>query len=256
MILIRTPARKGVAALVAINLLLAGCSDQKKFSGDPARVPNPYFGPMTVAVAPALNFSGSTEFDRDRVADLMASELGYANGINVIPVSRVLAVLAQQGRREIESPGHALEVCDRVGADAILVFAVTEYDPYDPPIVGLAAQLYGEVPWGGQGGGLDPVLVSRQARPFSVRAQDERGRGLLSQAQRVFDAEHDYVVEQVRQFAEHRSDDDSPYGWRAYLVSQERYLRCCCAMTIRTLMRPPQEAESPLVRVEGEEETR
>jgi hypothetical protein len=121
-------------------------------------------GPLTIAVAPALNFSGSSEFDPNAVADLMASELGSVAGVEVIPVSRVLAVLAQQGRREVASPEHARQIVEHLGADAILIFAVTEYDPYHPPVVGIAAQLYG-VRRDDDAGGLDPVRISRQARP-------------------------------------------------------------------------------------------
>ena len=243
------------AAMFGLALLTFGCSQSEELAGDPAAVPNPYFGPMTVAVAPALNFSGYSGFDRNAVGDLMASELGNVNGITVIPVSRVLAVLAQDGREEIEGPGHALEVCGRVGANAILVFAVTEYDPYDPPIVGIAAQLYGDVPWHRPDAGFDPVLVSRQARPFSVSPQTRRPLQPFAETQRVFDASHDFVVQQVRRFAEHREGRKSPFGWRLYLVSQEHYLRFCCAMTAGALMGPPP-ARTPPGRVEGEKEMR
>ena len=98
---------------------------------------------MTIAVAPALNVSGSGHLDPNAIADLMASELSYVADIEVIPVNRVLAVLADQGRTRVESPGHAWQIAEVLGADGILVFAVTEYDAYDPPVVGIASQLYG-----------------------------------------------------------------------------------------------------------------
>ena len=94
---------------------------------------------MTIAVAPALNLSGAADFDPSRFADLMASELSYADGISVIPVSRVLGVLAAQELEKVESQAHAHELVRLLGADAILVFAVTEYDPYDPPSIAISA---------------------------------------------------------------------------------------------------------------------
>jgi hypothetical protein len=194
---------------------------------------------MTIAVAPALNFSGSADFDPDVVADLMASELGYVEGITVIPVSRVLAVLARQGCAEVKSPGHALEIGEQLGADAVLVFAVTEYDPYHPPTVGIAAQLYGQVPRSSQEGGLDPVLVSRQARPFAEATPGAALPGLIAQAQRTFNASHEFVVRQVRCFAKRRNAGKSPYGWRLYLVSQREYLRYCCSTIVEALLCPP-----------------
>jgi hypothetical protein len=194
---------------------------------------------MTIAVAPALNFSGSTDFDPDKVADLMASELGQVEGVNVIPVSRVLAVMARTGLREVGSPEQARGIREQTGADAILVFAVTEYDPYEPPVVGIAAQLYGEPPWWRGQVDLDPILVSRQARPFAVGSPGDQVRNPIAQTQRVFNGAHDYVEQRVEQFAELRGDDGSAFGWRLYLVSQEHYLRFCSWEVIQELVRPP-----------------
>jgi len=194
------------------------------------------FAPLTVAVAPALNFSGSTDFDPQRVADLMASELGHVEGTAVIPVSRVLAVLARQGRSEVESPEHALEVCRQLGADAILVFAVTEYDPYNPPIIGITAQLYGPVL--DRGAAMSPYPGSGGASPSTMPAASQPSEPIrpLVSVQRVFNAAHDDVVQQVRRFAQDRRADGGPYGWRLYLVSQEHYLRFCCAAVLEELV--------------------
>ena len=213
--------------------MLGGCGSPKRV--EPALVVRPELGPMTIAVAPALNLSGTTDFDPDRFADLMASELSYFEGISVVPVSRVLSVLAAQGAEGVESPTHALELVRLLGADAILVFAVTEYDPYDPPSIGISAQLYGARP----GPGLrtiDPVALSREACLATAAPSASATRRLLAQTQRVFDAAHAAVVADVREFAKDRSADDSAFGWRRYLVSQQDYIRFCCQATIRDLL--------------------
>jgi len=186
---------------------------------------------MRVAVAPALNFSGSAQFDPVKVADLIASELSSFRGIGVIGVSRVLAILAEQGVGQIQSPEHALDVCDRLGADAILVFAVTEYDAYTP-VVGMAAQLYGRR---SAGPALDPVATSRMARPFPVASRADATRP-RAQVQRVFNATHEAVQRDVRRYAESRSAQGSPYGWRKYLASQECFLRYCSFTIARELI--------------------
>ncbi len=227
-----------LAVAGSLSLGGAGCTQQES-AFDPSRIPNAWLGPMTVAVAPALNLSGSPDFDPERVADLMASELGNVDGIDVIPVSRVLAVLARQGQREVGSPEHALDICRALGADAILVFAVTEYDPYDPPIIGITAQLYGHTRLGRGQSQVYPVLVSRQPRPQpgSERRPWPVGQP-LAQAQQVFNAAHQHVGRQVRRFAQRRGAGQSPFGWRLYLASQEHYLRFCCAAVIETLVGP------------------
>lgn len=228
-----------IACLMGLCLGGRGCSQRSGFAADPARVPNAWLGSLTVAVAPALNFSGSTDFDPDRVADLMASELGHADGVTVIPVSRVLAAMTRLGLQEVGSPDQALAVKDLLGVDAILIFAVTEYDPYDPPIVGIAAQLYGRSAGRTTGDGLDPVLVSRQARPFAVGQVNQGPKTPIAQTQQVFNAAHDYILHRVRRFADHRGEDGSAFGWRIYLVSQEHYLRFCVAQVVKQLLQAP-----------------
>ncbi len=212
--------------------VLCGC--QGKPVG-PFEVANETLGPMTIAVAPALNVSGSPDFEPNRVADLMASELSHVAGVEVIPVNRVLAVLADQGRSRVESPGHAVSIAAIVGADAILVVAVTEYDAYDPPVVGLAAQLYGQRR-GVRAVGYDPLVASRFGSP--PRRDIGRGGSLtpLAQTERVFDASHERVCTGVQRFSESRTADASPFGWRKYIASQQHYLRYCCYETIRALM--------------------
>ncbi len=221
-----------VFALVATALGWTGCQgDGKRMQ--PVSVANRTLGPLSVAVAPALNLSGSSDFDPARFADLMASELSHAEGVSVIPVSRVLGVLAAQGSDGVYSPEQAMKLARRLGADAVLVFAVTEYDPYDPPSIGITAQLYGERPGPG-GRSLDPVALSRQEQ--SPPAQKEQAiPGLLAQAQRVFDASHESVASEIRRFASYRGGDDSAFGWRKFVVSQQHFIRFCCHATIRAL---------------------
>lgn len=231
-------------------ILLGGCHSVKRV--DPVIVFNTELGPATIAVAPAMNLSGSSDFDPNRIADLMASELNYAEGIKVIPVSRVLTVLGAQGQTRVESPAHALELIKLLGADAILVFAVTEYDPYDPPTMGISAQLFGarsQMRYGA----LDPIALSRQAGLVSS-GPTKRGkiRGLLAQTQRVFSASHGSVVEDIKRFAAYRGADDSPYGWRRFVVNQQDYVRYCCHATIRSLLSGSYESVGPETMMEYE----
>lgn len=236
-----------MALLIGIGVL-AGCAARR--CAEPIVIANPHLGPMTLAVGPAVNLSGSADFDPDRFADLLASELSYAEGISVIPVSRTLGVLSVQGTDTIESPEHALELVRLLGADAILVFAVTEYDPYDPPKIGLSAQLFGTLPRRAGGKEIDPVALSRQSR-LTASGRRRLPRRVLAQAQRVFDASHDAVVAEVRAFASRREADESPYGWRKYLVSQQEYIRFCSHAIIEALLSRPD--DDVVARATGDE---
>lgn len=213
----------GLAALMS-----AGCTSEKR-----ARVATvmPSLPPgTTIAVSPPINASGCPDIDVVQVADLMASELSSFQGIGVIGVNRVLAILAEQRLGQIVSADHALAICERLGADAIVVFAVTEYNPYTP-VVGMVAELYGPEMRSME---VDPVVASRMARPWT--SASEPTRVPWSQVQRTFNAEHEAIQEEVEEYAEYRKANPSPLGWRKYLASQEYYLRYCCYSVARELV--------------------
>lgn len=208
---------------------LVGCSQSEEGLSNPGYSQVPL--QTMVAVAPALNFSGSPAFDPVKVADLMASELAGIPGVGVIGVSRVLAVMRDQGVEQVQSPNHAIAICERLGADAILVFAVTEYDAYTP-VVGLAAQVYGKRE---SLDGFDPVATSRMARPFAVEGSSQSGRP-WAQSQRRFHGEQEETRQAVRGYAKSRQEGGSPFGWRKYVASQEWFLRFCCHMVASDLL--------------------
>ncbi|HUN80516.1 MAG TPA: hypothetical protein VMV81_03310 [Phycisphaerae bacterium] len=199
--------------------LVAGCAHHDAET----IVMNPYAPNMTFAVAPVLNFSGEGHFDSLRATDLLASELTYVNGVNVLPVSRVAAYLAAQGKTQIESAAHALAVADAVGADAIWVAGITEYDPYTP-VVGLAIQVY-VVPHAATSG-LDPFLAERLAQPMSIKTLTDASLP-RDQIQMVYNGTHANVADAVKRFAGPRKENDSPLGWREYLKVQTLFLRFC-----------------------------
>jgi hypothetical protein len=155
-------------------------------------------------------------------------------GFEVLPVSRTLAVLSRQGASVVESPGHAREVREALGADAILVFAITEYQPYEPPVVGLAVQLYGGEP-GESVASIDPVRIARSPAPVSSGVA-RPAHVPLAQVSAVRNAAHQPVIREVRDYARARGGGESPYGWREYVVSQQSYLRFCCHAAIRELL--------------------
>lgn len=239
-------AHKSHTGTWLVLLAACGCSGCSENHGGSHMDPG-FDVPIRVAVAPALNFSGRGNFDSVQIADLMASELGQFRGVHVIGVSRVLAVLADQGTDRILSPKHALEVCERLGADDLLVFAVTEFDAYTP-VVGLAAQLYGEPR---EIMALDPVAASRSARPFPVVTAEERYRP-RAQVQRVFNGDHDEIRDDVEAYAGSRGEEESVYGWRRYLVSQRHYLRYCCQRVAADLMRQKMDFSARMVVAVGD----
>lgn len=237
MVTVSTCPLWGVGAVFSACLFAAGCSQ----SDAETTVTNPYERGMTFAVAPVLNFSGESNFDPVKAADLLASELTYVENANVLPVSRVLAYLASQGRHQIESPAHALNVAEAVGADAIWIAGITEYDPYTP-VVGVAIQVY-SLPQQSVAA-LDPVTAERMAQPITVKvvADATLPRG---QIQMVYNGTHASVTDAIRRFAGPREENDSPLGWREYLKVQTLFLRFCWHDAVDRMMTQERWKKSP-----------
>ncbi|MBI5865628.1 MAG: hypothetical protein HZB38_14190 [Planctomycetes bacterium] len=207
---------------------LAGCAHVD-------RQPQPSVAPETisVAVAPVLNLSNSRDWDVLKVTDLVASELQSFPGVTVIPVNRTLALLAEENRAGVESADDAIWLARELQADAAVVVAITEYNPYDPPIVGLILQLYSV----GRSGvsALDPVAASREATDFAPSAEAGGSGGPL-QIQRVFNASDGRVLREMKRYAEERSARASAYGWRVHEKSQELFIRFSLWSAIRSML--------------------
>lgn len=237
--------RRMLLLVVVAVAVVSGCAPRRRVPATTATIPNRLQRPITIAVAPAINQSGSTDFDPNRFADRMASELSYASGTTVIPVSRVLAEMMASGSDRIQTAAQAMEISRAVGADAILVFSVTDYEPYDPPRVGISAQLFGSG-IGPNVGGLDPVALSRAGRlPGSSSATRRGRRRVLAETQHVFDASHEAVVADIKRYAALRGANESPFGWRRYVVSQQGFVQYCCYATIQELLGGQHESVLP-----------
>ncbi|GJQ26135.1 MAG: hypothetical protein HBSAPP02_11670 [Phycisphaerae bacterium] len=208
---------------------LCGCAQsEKKPRVETSALPRS----MTFAVAPVLNYSGQPDLDPLRLADLLASELTYVRGAAVLPVSRVAAVLLSQGKTQVESPEHARALARQIGADAMIVGGVTEYDAY-APTVGLVLQLYltdaaGSAP-------LDLGEARFRSSPYvAVRATPKAGPS--AQVQGTYNAMHKSVVDRVREYARERSETDHPDGWRQYTQVQSLFIRFCWNDALRAML--------------------
>lgn len=222
----------GIAALLALGAAVSGCGSAHRDT----QHTRPTLARHVVVVAPVLNLSGANDFDPLRFTDIVASEFLSFPSVSVVPVNLTMAALARRGKPWVETPEDALDLARELGADATVVTAVTEYHPYDPPIVGLVMQWYG-VPGRAAMPTLDPVAASRQAAgPAEVELSAAERRAPRFQLQRVFDASKREICREVREFAAGRAGHESPYGWRRYVKSQELYVRYCSWSLIRTML--------------------
>lgn len=207
--------------------------------------------PLVLVVAPVINLSGSQDFDPLKVTDLIASEAVSCRGVTVVPVNLALAELARRGKSVVETPDDAVQLARALGADATLQTAVTEYNPYFPPVIGMVMQWY-------DAGAPDDPTPQDTGRASQDRARRDRlsataETGPRWQVQRVFNAADEDVCEEVQEFASHRDGERSPYAWRKYVRSQELYVRYSSHALIRAILKqdkhervspPPDEASS------------
>lgn len=231
--------RRGVNALRVGRVLLAALALLSVTSGcaTAERETEPTYTPQTIsiAVAPVLNLSGSRDWDVVKATDLVASELGTFPGVTVIPVNRSLALLAEHGKTSVDSPQDAEWLAEELAADGTVVAAITEYQPYDPPVVGLILQLYQRGSAKG-GGAIDPVAASREATDVALAgASSSIGEHPL-QIQRVFNAADPRVLKEMQKYAKEREGLESPFGWRVHAKSQVLYLRFSFWSAIRSML--------------------
>lgn len=233
--LLSTPTRvlRTIAPTTIVFItLLAGCSQQSHPDQTTQRASHA----MVVVVAPVLNLSGSPDVDPLKVTDILATELATFENVAVIPVNLVLAELQRREKNFVDSPEDALALADAFHADATIVTAITDYRPYDPPIVALVMQWYDAAGRWTPHSRFDPVTASRSVTETDDIVAVSDGQGPAWQVQRVFNAADNATARDIEEYAKRRSGDDSVYGSKKITKSQQEYVRYCGWSMIRTML--------------------
>jgi hypothetical protein len=218
---LRIPSYACVPAIMMAALAVGGCSSLRKPL--PPRlesvIHSPYAGVQTLAIAPTINLSGSRDFDPLAVSDAIYAELQQVPGLNVIPLNRVLLAMRQLNIRAIDDPVQAQRIAENLGANGLVVPAVTAFNPYNPPAVGMILQIY--TPRSANGGGGTGGGVQKQP---------------ASQANGVFNATNQSVLRELSDFARGRTQYDSALHEQKYLMDSDLYLRFVSHAMVRRLM--------------------
>jgi hypothetical protein len=228
--------RYGLAMALVCWAACAGCHGNKR--GMPAPAAIGYMGrAMTFAVVPAQDLSGTGTLDALALTDIFAGELAQVPQVSVVPVSQTVAVMIGQGWRAMSSPNQVQILARMLNADGVIVMAVTEYDPYEPPRIGLIAEVYLVAPR--PAASLSGEDVNRAAAPPASQPAAAL-QGPDRQVQRVFDARQQAEQKAIRRFA--RRDTNGSHEWQEYLRDQRQFLRYCSWETVMDLVggvRPP-----------------
>lgn len=225
--------------VAALSCLLVGgfaCEQPPKPYGTEASLFMPGRNQQVWAVAPAVNLSGE-RVDPLLQADIVFGQLQQIRGLTVIPVNRVVEVYEGLGLEKVQSPEQAAIVCDVLGCDGLIVPTVTAYDPYDPPKVGAALQLFRKPRGYKRPENVDVRELARAAAPRPQAPPPVDG-GVV-QAVGMFDAANGTVRRAVMEYAQGRHDPVAPMGARAYFLDMDRYsgfvYTCLAADLLRSL---------------------
>jgi len=189
------------------------------------------------AVAPVINLSGYSQVDPLLQADIVYQQLQQVAGLKVIPVNRVVEVYTALRLPQVQSEQQAALVCDLLGCDALLVAAVTAYDPYEPPKLGASLQLFRRGAYR-RPENVDPRELVRQASPGPAATMPTGGS--FVQVVGMFDAANGSVRQEVLRYAYGRNDPASPFRERLYFVEMNRFCGFVYHNLIAELLGKPQ----------------
>lgn len=196
-------ARLGAA--LALLLVGTGC-DPRPPLRDPLVLHSPFPSGQLWAVAPFSNESGVTNADGARVADQFVKVVEETDGLSCVALNRTIASMQLLGLRAIRSDADAVRLREAMGVDGLVVGTITGWDPYPPPKMGLAAQVY-----------------LRGERPNPATGQPIDGSVPSAAASGSFDSSNHATLAALRRYSDARHEPGGPYGEQIYLVDMSRY---------------------------------
>lgn len=223
----------------AALLLLPGCK------ADPPASPQlraPYAERQVWAVAPLRNESGSMQVDGAAVADHLARQLENAHPLDVLPVNRVIAAMDALKMPEVASPRDAANLRRMLQADALVVGSVTAYDPYDPPGIGMAVELYLDPEGRTSAQGFDPRELTRASTDnLSGSPAAIHGEQPVSVVSGFYSAADPDVREALRRYAAPRSQaaserQEDADSWHRYRSSMDLYTQFASYLVSQRLL--------------------
>lgn len=203
-------SKQVMLTLMATLLAASGC-DTVRFGEDPATAqtpPSPYAERQLWAVVPLRNESGSINADGYRLADHLARQFEKVARIDVMPVNRVIAAMESLQLNEVRTPGDARRLANVLHADGLVLGSITAFEPYDPPKIGLAIELYLDparpMPTVFDTQALQRAAVDEQTRP-PVSATAGGPDSAISD---FYDAASPDVRDMLAHYAKRRGDKD------------------------------------------------
>ncbi|MCS7305541.1 MAG: hypothetical protein NZ602_10600 [Thermoguttaceae bacterium] len=240
----------GWLAGVLQGLVAPGCA----FLPQVAKVPvleNPFPEVRRVAVSPFFNLSEEPTVDGRQFALAYYNALQSVPGFEVIPVGQVERAMREYGIN-LNSPQEACRLAQILGADAIVIGAVTDYSPYYPPRLGLRVEWYPAQPGppsssralGKKSCGCEPCLGPLNGEVIVAGEEYRTFDGIntpikqektphdppifpLVTHTRIYNGHDAEFTSALSQY--HLTRDDARFaGWQTYLERSDDFIRFCC----------------------------
>jgi hypothetical protein len=130
--------------VILVCLLSCGCAAIPEIAHEP-QYHNPFPQLHRVAILPFYNLSADPTVNQDDVALAYYNALQQVPGFEVVPPGVVKQWLLAN-RVTIDATTDFQQLARRLGVDAVVRGAVTEYTPYYPPRIGLAVDWFAANP--------------------------------------------------------------------------------------------------------------
>ena len=210
--------------MLALVVMCVSATGGCAWNGKPTMLDSPYASRQVWAVAPLRNESGSLHADGAKIADHLAEQLEQVKGIDVLPVNRVLAAMQSLHMQDVATKADAMKLRRTLGADGLVIGTITSYNPYDPPKLGLAVELY-DANQGLAMTQVDPRKLTEASTEGQVVGTRPKGSTQpVNQISGFYDAADPSVREELKDYAKQRgatgkSEDD----WRLYRLDMDLY---------------------------------
>jgi hypothetical protein len=214
------------AAALAL-IVAAGCTAARPAPAGPPETP--LSDVKTVAVLPVFDRTGEGAFDGEEFGAILASELIKARGFRVVRPAALRD--AGPAPRSVED---GVRLAQALKADAVLVAAVTEHDPYDPPRIALSVQLLRTASRGMSEADLDRLVQSGSWRRGPLEISRDQAGHWIAAFEEVYDARDERVRRKLVQYAGAQPGTDSGFvGEREFLAVQSRYFQFVSTLVLQ-----------------------
>ncbi len=133
-----------VAIALGVLILVTGCGLIPEIDHQPT-LHNPFPQLTKVAVAPFFNLSSEGTVDPRQFGLAYFGELQAVPGYEVMPIGVVEAAI-RDNHLSLATPADVRRLAQLLGADAVVIGAVTDFSPYYPPRCGLQVEWYAANP--------------------------------------------------------------------------------------------------------------